>query len=313
MPSPATTTPIPTPTAETPTAAPGTDTPAPNSSPTHTAAGTPVVLTAAIVAGDTSSVAAATHPAALCVGILPRQPSLERGQAAQWTVGAWAQGGNIPDATIKLKVTPSGGGTAAFTIGCAAGNGTSSCHLGAVDATSTQRQFQAQVTVPLTAATVTSVTLTVTGNAAGLRTAPRASASIPVLAPPAPAGAMPSLPVGDIPDITAPTPTLSPGGNAAGLFPTLNPSPAAPGPGSAGPKGTRQVADASAFSGTSNQADAEVAGLAALALAFILAFTRVSIRRPAASATGTSAPSEPATKTLEQPGKPGETPKAPSA
>jgi hypothetical protein len=246
------------------------------------------VLTAAIVTGQASSVAAATTPASLCVGILPLQQSRERGQAAQWTVGAWAEGGIIPDATLKLQVTPPGGGTVAFTVGCAAGNGTSSCHLGAVDAASTQRQLQAQVTVPLTAATVTSVTLTVTGSAAGLRTDPNASASIPVLAPPVPVGAMPPLP-GDIPGITAPTPTLSPGGNSAGLFPTLSPSPATPDPRSTGPEGASQVANASTVSGTSNQVGAEVAGLAALALAFIFAFTRVSVRRPTPPAAGTAA------------------------
>ena len=153
------------------------------------------------------------------------QQSRERGQAAQWAVAAWTTGGNVPDVTIQLRATPASAGTPSFTFGCGSHDGTSSCDLGAVDATSAQRQLQAQVTVPVTAATVTSVSLTATGSAANLRTDPAASAAMTILTPPTPIGASPTLPVGTFPGVTAPTlnPTLSPGGNASGLFPTLDP------------------------------------------------------------------------------------------
>src|SRR6202000_3500357 len=106
---------------------------------------------------------------------------------------------------------------------------------------------------------------------------------------------------GTRPAIPAPPPTLSPGGPSAGLFPTLSPSQAIPDPRSTGPEGASQAANAATVSGTSKQVGAGVAGLAALALAFILAFTRVSVRRPTPSAPVSTAPPEPPTKALEQP------------
>jgi hypothetical protein len=204
------------------------------------------------------------------------QQSTVRGKAAQWEVGAWTVGGNVPDARIQLQST-AGGGIPTFSFGCVSGNGTSACDLGAVDASSAQRLFQAQVTVPVTATTVTAVGLTVTGSAANLATDPAAAASIVVLAPSAPVGASLS-PLSTIapPGIAAPTPTLSSGGNAANLFPTVA-------PGSPQAEGERPVANVSALSGGTpiGEEIAEVAGLVALAVAMVLAVTRLSLRRPA--------------------------------
>ena len=206
--------------------------------------------------------AATTTQVKLCVGVLPIQQSRERGQAAQWAVAAWTTGGNVPDVKLQLRATPASAGTPRFTFGCGSDDGTSSCDLGAVDATSAQRQLQAQVTVPLTAATVTSVTLTATGSAANLRTDPAAAAAITVLTPPTPVGASLTLTAGTVLGVSAPalSPTLSPGGNASGLFPTLDPQ--SPDPRPAGTAGTRQVANTSALpAADSSILGAQVAGL----------------------------------------------------
>src|SRR6202042_2622024 len=105
--------------------------------------------------------AAAATPVNLCVAIRPLQQSTVRGQASQWEVGAWTENGNLPDARITLQ-SSAGAGAPAFVAGCAS-SGTSTCDLGAVDSASTQRLFQAEVTVPVTATTVTAVSLTVSG------------------------------------------------------------------------------------------------------------------------------------------------------
>ncbi len=184
------------------------------------ALGHAIVLTAAIAKPGAAQVS-------LCVGVVPLQQSGERGEETQWAVSAWATGGNVPDATIKLRTSPAGAGTPDFSFGCGSADGTSSCDLGAVDAGSAQRQLQAQLTVPLTATTVTSVSLTATGSAAGLHTDPVASAAITVIAPPPSVLISASLPTLPPVGVAAPTPVLSPGGNASGLFPALDPSPPA--------------------------------------------------------------------------------------
>jgi hypothetical protein len=226
-----------------------------------------------------------TTPVSLCVGVMPLQQGADRGQAAQWEVGAWTQGGNLPDAKIALRST-AGAGVPTFTFGCASGIGTSACDLGAVDATSAQRLFQAEVTVPVTATTVTAVSLTATGSAAGLATAPSATASMIVLAPGTPTGASTS-PLSISSGLAFPSPSVSAAGNAASLFPTLAPG---------ATERESPVANVSALgSGTPVGTEvAEGAGLAALGVAMLLAITRVSLRRPAprhaASSTAAAAP-----------------------
>ena len=220
---------------------------------------------------------------------MPLEQSNVRGQASQWEVGAWTAGGNLPDVKIQLK-SSAGAGLPTFTFGCGSGNGTSACDLGAVDATSAQRLLQAEVTVPLTATTVTSVGLTVTGSAAHLARDPATSASVAVAAGASPVGANLS-PLSTLPPFGAgaSTSTLSPGGSAANLFPTVA-------PGSAQAEGETPVANVSALSGGTpiNSEIAEGAGLAALGVAMVLAITRVSLRRPAprpeANSTVTAAP-----------------------
>ena len=307
--------------------------------PTPTASGTPT---------DTSSQnGAKTVPHAtqvsLCVSVAGAHSSTQRGHAAQWTVSAWTTGGNVPDATIRLLATPASGGAPGFSGGCGNGDGTSACDLGPVDANSAPRQLQAQLTVPVTATTVKSLSLTVTGGAAHLTKDPQASATMSITAPPAsttappkpatpappkqapptqapapPAPAPPNpavqdpaaqdpgaqslanepapvtvtspLPVGSLPGIPAVSPTVSPGGNAASLFPKLNPAPSKGLPQSSKKAHTRPVADTSALPEGDAVINAQLAGLAALAVAFVLAVTRLTIRRrptPAKATTGT--------------------------
>ena len=193
-----------------------------------------------------------------------------------------------------------------------------------MDATSAQRQLQAESTVATTASSVKSVKLTVTGNAANLTKDPAASATVQISGTVAPtSSASPSTspspspststvgvydrrrrtrsrlrspprrhcPVGNLPGIsTLPTasPTLSPGGNAGNLFPTLDPS-----SGSSTPNGVkgRPVANTTALPEGASVLGASLIGLLALALAFVLAVTRFSIRRrPGPSAPGTATP-----------------------
>jgi hypothetical protein len=72
--------------------------------------------------------------------------SIQRGQTALWTVTAWAQGGNVPDATIRLMAAPASL-KPVFSFGCGSHDGSASCDLGALDAKSAQRQLQAKITV----------------------------------------------------------------------------------------------------------------------------------------------------------------------
>jgi hypothetical protein len=249
--------------------------------------------------------AATTAQVTLCVEVQPLQQSRERGQPAEWAVAAWTTGGNVPDVRLQLQAAPASAGTPQFSFGCGTDDGTSSCDLGAVDATSAQRELQAQVTVPVTATTVTAASLKATGSAADLRTDPASSAAITILTPPTPVGAATMLSADTPLGVTAPTlsATLSPGGNASSLFPTLDPS--SPDPRSAGTARTTQVANtSSALPAGSSTLGAQVAGLVALALAGVFAVTRISIRRPAPAAAADTAAAPPP----EAPNESGEEP-----
>lgn len=102
---------------------------------------------------------------------------------------------------------------------------------------------------------------------------------------PQPSGVTSQLGVGKLPFLNGSGSALNPGGNASSLFPKLNPSsgslPTLSGHGSAR---TRQVAEA--LPADASVMGAQYAGLAALALAFVLAVTRLSIRRRHAAKPG---------------------------
>lgn len=175
-----------------------------------------------------------------------------------------------------------------------------------MDAKSAQRQLQAQVTVPTTAS-LTSIQLTAIGSAAHLPTDPAATASVAVTDAVVPAATTSQLPVGTLPDVSTPSPSLTPGGNAAGLFPTINPSPS-----SSGNKniGARSVADTAALPEGASVVGAQLVGLGALAVAFILAVTRLTIRRRPSLAAGTpgqTGPGTPAAQSGTEDAQPGTT------
>jgi hypothetical protein len=255
---------------------------------------------------------------------------------------------------MKLQASPAASGTPKFSFGCGKSDGTSSCGLGAVDPGSTHRQLQAQVTVPVTASAVNSVSLTVTGTAAQLPKAAKVSAAVAITAPktpattptsataqpaqpapgtpplapqpppaplppmtvtsPLPVGSLPGIPAADPGPVPGPVPTPSQSGDAAGLFPTLNPSPQpTPQLGFPTAGGASRISDISALPEGASVANAQLAGLAALALAFILTVTRLSIRRPAKQPAGNSgSATETGRKPDDKPGTDGK-PGAPNA
>jgi len=244
-------------------------------------------------------------------------------------VSAWAENGDVPGATIKLSATPTSL-VPVFSFGCSPNN-TASCDLGTVFAASSAREVSARVTVPATATSVTSVKLTATAIASGLVANPAVSIPITVNAgtqtstgtgssgsgttrsgttgsgATGPGSITSQLPVGSLPTIgTGSTSSVSPGGNAAGLFPTINssavPNPS-PGQNSNGTR-ARPVANTQALPIGTPVVDAQLAGLAALGVAFLLAVTRLSVRKRPATA-GPGKPPETGTRSGEPgPGEP---------
>jgi hypothetical protein len=234
------------------------------------------------------------------------ETSIKRGQTAQWDIDVWAENGNVPKAALKLTATPSSL-SPKFTV-AGNGDGSAKTSLGTMDSGSTKTELRAQVKVPSTATSVDSVKLTVTGSGTGISKGPVAAVSIKVTAAAtAPAGTTgasagtststspsttPSvavLPATNLPYLSttgtsalgAPgLSSLSPGGNASGLFPTLNPAGTGTGTGSGqGTEKARAMSDTTPLPGDASVAGAQFAGLGALALASILAVTRLSVRR----------------------------------
>jgi hypothetical protein len=235
-----------------------------------------------------------TRPS-LCVEVTAQDQAGEQGQAVSWAVTVWATGGSVPGVKIQLATTPTGSGSPDFSLGCGTDDGTAACSLGTVESSAAQRQLMAEDTVPLEAATVSSVSLIATGSGTGLGTDPLASADVAVTAPATPVGAT-TLPTVGVPGVSS-SATLSPGGSASGLFPTVSPSGAGL-PGAAGTPGTpgsstgssepgsigaTPVADISAVGKSSSSLGPQVVGLAVLGVALLLAVARVSVRRPAAA------------------------------
>jgi hypothetical protein len=240
--------------------------------------------------------------ASLCVEVTAQDQGGEQGQAVSWAVTIWATGGSVPNVKIQLATTPSGSGSPDFSQGCGSDDGTAACGLGTVASSAAQRQLMAEDTVPLDAATVSSVSLIATGSGTGLGTDPLASADVVITAPATPVGATTTtLPTAGVPGVSS-SATLSPGGSASGLFPTVSPngagSPgaagtpgASTGSGEPGSIGATPVADVSAVGKSSSALGPQVVGLAVLGVALLLAVARVSVRRPAAA--GTSAATGP--------------------
>lgn len=213
------------------------------------------------------------------------QASVKHGQAAQWVITVYTIGATTTHAAVSVAAAPAGQ-RAAFDFGCGQQDGTAACALGTVNVGAAARQVQAQIKVPATSA-VTAVRLTATVSADHLSAGkPAAAVTVSVSAGAAAASAPPTDFLNDssfrdpsyLPLVSsrAGSSTLSPGGNASGLFPEL--SPGGTGPGSSG--SASRGGDTVALSATSvSETGAQLAGLAALVLAFLLAVAhRVEIR-----------------------------------
>jgi len=239
----------------------------------------------------------------LCVSVQRSQSSIKRGQKATYVVQISTQNGSASDVSVALTAQPSSQ-KPTFSSGCGSGNGTAVCGVNSVT-TAQPTSLKAHIAVASTATSVTSVKLTVTASvvttatwtppAAAMTTAvtaaaPAKSAKAKAKAKAKASPATPNLavlPLGPIPALNGEASLLIGAGNAAGLFPTISPSPrASPGP-TATATATAQptkrkaapVSEASPVSLGTPVFTAQVAGLIALGLAIMLTVTRLSRRR----------------------------------
>jgi hypothetical protein len=213
------------------------------------------------------------------------------------------QNGSASDVTVALTAQPSSQ-KPTFSSGCASGNGTAVCGVNSVT-TAQPTSLKAQIAVASTATSVTSVKLPATASVVTTATwTPPAAAMTTAVTAAAPAKSakakakakakaspatpnLPVLPLGPIPALNGEASLLIGAGNAAGLFPTISPSPrASPGP-TATATPTAQptkrkaapVSEASPVSLGTPVFTAQVVGLIALGLAIMLTVTRLSLRR----------------------------------
>ena len=223
------------------------------------------------------------------------QSSVARGQSAAYIVQVSAKdGGSASGVTVALASQPSSQ-KPVFTGGCAPGNGAASCLVGAVSDKQAVT-LHAQIPVASGATSVTSVRLTVTASitTSAKWTPPSAAETVAVTAATAspsgssPAGSPPSapgttLPLGPVPNLNSISSSLIGAGNAAGLFPAINPGATpSPSPGNGSSDGRRNAAPApgsSAIAFVQPGLTGQVAGLVALAVAVLLTVTRLSLRR----------------------------------
>jgi hypothetical protein len=225
------------------------------------------------------------------VSVQRLQSSIKRGQSATYDVNVSTINDSASGVTVALTSQPTSQ-KPEFTSGCSK-NGTASCALASV----TDKQatdLKAQIAVPSTASSVSSVKLTATASVTTTAkwTAPAAdeTTTVTAAAAAAAAGAKPDIvmPLGpvpnlNVPDLNAEASLLIGAGNAAGLFPDITPS-ATPSASAAGasPSASRDagpVTEASPVALGSPVATAQVAGLIALGLAIMFTVTRLSVRK----------------------------------
>ena len=227
-------------------------------------------------AAGTTARAASAQPQ-MCVGVERVQASIKHGQAAQYVVSVYTTGADATNVSVGVSAAPAGQ-RGSFDFGCDGQNGTAACKLGQVNAGAKIRQVQAQTVVPATSS-ATSVRLTATVSADHLPVKPQASVMVTVAA----GTDAPTPPVNYLTDavfrnatylpvVGANLPkggnTLSPGGNASGLFPELMPGTHSQSPNGTASRARNTVALASDDLSVVN---AQIAGVAALALALLLA------------------------------------------
>ena len=220
---------------------------------------------------------------------------MARGQSAAYIVQiSTKDSGSASGVTVALTSRPSSQ-KPVFTGGCAQGNGTVSCPVGAV---SDKQAVTLHALIPVAsdATSVTSVKLTVTARITTTATwtppsaaetvavsaaAASASGSSPAGTPAASPGA--TLPLGPVPNLNSVSSSLIGAGNASGLFPAINPGATpSPSPGSGSSPVRRDAAPApgsSAIAFVQPGLTGQLAGLVALAVAVLLTVTRLSLRR----------------------------------
>jgi hypothetical protein len=231
----------------------------------------------------------------LCVTVHRSQSSVARGRPAAYIVQVSTKnGGSASNVTVALTSQPSSQ-KPVFTGGCAKGNGTVSCPVGAVSDKQAVT-LHAQIPVASDATSVTSVKLTAKASiATSVKwTPPSAAETVAVTAATAPAGgssagstppASPgtTLPLGPVPNLNSISSSLIGAGNASGLFPAINPGATpSPTPGNGPSDGRRNAAPApgsSAIAFVQPGLTGQVAGLVALAVAVLLTVTRLSLSR----------------------------------
>ena len=227
--------------------------------------------------------------------------SVQRGQKAAYVVQVWTQNtGSASGVTVALTAQPSSQ-KPAFTSGCAKGQGTATCTVGAVS-DKNPVTLDAQIPIAAGSTSVTSVRLTATASVATTEkwTPPAAAETVTITAAPAapaspggkssaaaapPGGGSPgtTLPLGPIPNLNGASSSLIGAGNASGLFPAINPGTApSPAPGAnaqGGQPAVRPVTAASPLAFAESGLTGQVAGLIALAVAVLLTVTRMSLRK----------------------------------
>lgn len=261
-----------------------------------------------------SSSASSSSPAPtgeLCVSVIQPASGIQRGQAGTFTVQVWSKnwtsGGSVTVelATQPTSVTPAFTGQDSAVCTPAAKSPPVECTM-TVPATQTQA-LQVQVPVASSATSVSKVTLEAIAvpTAVKLTGALSASATAQVTAAPAkkqsssPASSASaakrsmnqlaqvgagSFNIGQLPGLNGAASSLIGVGNASGLFPKISPS-AAPSPAPGANGGRKALADPpsklSLLPLGMPVVTAQLIGLLALGVAFLLALTRLSLRRTA--------------------------------
>jgi hypothetical protein len=232
------------------------------------------------------------------VSVQRSQASISRGHQAAYVVRVSTENnGSVTDVTVTLTAQPAGQ-KPTFISGCAKGAGTASCMVSSVS-DKQPVSLKAQIPVAASASSVTSVKLTATASIVTTQTwtPPSAAETVAVTAAPAsparspasspgsspPTSVVPegALPLGPIPNLNGVSSQLIGAGNAAGLFPAINPSATpSPSPGTPAPDGLRRpVPSSSAIAFVEPGLTGQVVGLIALAVAVMLTVTRLSLRK----------------------------------
>ena len=235
------------------------------------------------------------------MSVTPPATGITRGTSGTFTVAVWSENWTPTakdEVTVSLATQPAGE-VATFTTACLAGNKTASCTIAAP--TSKHTVLQASVPVKANATTVDHVTVEAQANPAAAKlpdpptasqtaqvtaavTSSSSSSSAPTSPSPGTSGVgAANVPIGPLPDLNNENSSLIGAGNAAGLFPQINPSAApSPAPG-VGARAGNETADPAASTSLlplgMPVVTAQIIGLAALALAIMLAVTRLSLRR----------------------------------